>query len=366
MSISYTPEEITEILNDYFSGITHKQYIGARYVPIFGRKDEDSIIWDNTGTYEPLTIVLYQGNSYTSRQYVPIGVEITDEAYWALTGNYNAQVEMYRQEVARLADSLPSDNFDSTNTVKKYIDDSVSGFQSQVDAMSYDGIEYSNGIEEHYVWNTIRFSKEKFIANFALSDDGETACPLVDYVRRKKPFFCTNVTNSSSFVFAGTVYGELYAAPSRAAFYAKRNLNEEDFTVIKCDGETTQADILNLGFNYVGGGWQALVMNNQPWVIDDYETFHVYMPYQLFAWDDDYYYITQIFGRLSGKRGMLMLEAQNFAIANGWPNCVAFDSGDSMREYFGEEAPICISHRFNPNNYDRDAYYNLTIYRKNS
>lgn len=76
-----------------------RQYIGARYVPIFGRKGEQSIQWDNTGTYEPLTVVLYQGNSYTSRQFVPVGIEITNEDYWAETGNYNAQVEQYRQEV---------------------------------------------------------------------------------------------------------------------------------------------------------------------------------------------------------------------------------------------------------------------------
>lgn len=96
---SFTPEEIQEILNLYFENFAHRQYIGARYVPIFGRKDEETIEWDNTGTYEPLTIVLYQGNSYTSRQFVPVGVEITNKDYWANTGNYNAQVEQYRQEV---------------------------------------------------------------------------------------------------------------------------------------------------------------------------------------------------------------------------------------------------------------------------
>jgi len=76
-----------------------REYIGARYVPIFGRKDETSIAWDDSKPYEPLTIVLYQGNSYTSRQYVPAGIPITNETYWALTGNYNAQVEAYRNEV---------------------------------------------------------------------------------------------------------------------------------------------------------------------------------------------------------------------------------------------------------------------------
>lgn len=76
-----------------------REYIGSRYVPEFGRHGEESIAWDDSAPYEPLTIVLYQGNSYTSRQYVPAGVPITNETYWAETGNFNAQVEAYRSEV---------------------------------------------------------------------------------------------------------------------------------------------------------------------------------------------------------------------------------------------------------------------------
>lgn len=82
-----------------------KQYIGSRYVPIFA----DPIEWDKAGTYEPLTIVIHQGNSYTSRQYVPSGIDITDDTYWALTGNYNAQVEQYRREVASKLDTVAHD-----------------------------------------------------------------------------------------------------------------------------------------------------------------------------------------------------------------------------------------------------------------
>lgn len=73
------------------------QYIGARYVPLFA----DPMQWDSEKTYEPLTIVYDGGNSYTSRQYVPAGIQIDDDDYWALTGNYNAQIEQYRAEVAR-------------------------------------------------------------------------------------------------------------------------------------------------------------------------------------------------------------------------------------------------------------------------
>ena len=68
-------------------------YVGNRYVPkMMGD-------WDKEKLYEPLSVVTYQGASYTSRQYVPTGVEITNEDFWVLSGNYNAQVEHYRQEV---------------------------------------------------------------------------------------------------------------------------------------------------------------------------------------------------------------------------------------------------------------------------
>lgn len=103
-----------------------RQYVGARYVPIF---DGD---WDNTKDYDPLVIVSYLGNSYTSRTFVPHGTAITDETYWALTGNYNAQVEAYREEVAEMKLKLNGafitpDDFEGTDTQK---------LQSAFDALS--------------------------------------------------------------------------------------------------------------------------------------------------------------------------------------------------------------------------------------
>lgn len=74
-------------------------------MPLFA----DPIDWDKTKTYEPLTIVYYQGNSYTSRQSVPAGVGITDTTYWALTGNYNAQIEQYRKETASKLSTVTTD-----------------------------------------------------------------------------------------------------------------------------------------------------------------------------------------------------------------------------------------------------------------
>lgn len=71
-------------------------YIGQRYVPKIDG------VWDIKNDYEGLTVVLWEGNSYTSKKHVPAGIDILNEEYWVSTGNYNAQVENYRKEVKDL------------------------------------------------------------------------------------------------------------------------------------------------------------------------------------------------------------------------------------------------------------------------
>ena len=64
----------------------HNVFTGNRYVP---KLDGE---WDKSKPYESLTIVQYQGNSFTSRQPVPSGIDISNRDYWVSTGNYNAQI----------------------------------------------------------------------------------------------------------------------------------------------------------------------------------------------------------------------------------------------------------------------------------
>lgn len=81
-----------------------KQYVGARYVPKFASPVE----WAPSTSYEALTIVTFNNASYTSKVPVPptVGNPANNPQYWALTGNYNAQVEQYRQEVSENNDKI--------------------------------------------------------------------------------------------------------------------------------------------------------------------------------------------------------------------------------------------------------------------
>lgn len=78
-------------------GGQYNVYNGARYVPVIMGE------WSATVNYEPLMIVTSEGNSYTSKTFVPAGTPVSNTTYWAKTGDYNAQVEQYRQEVVELS-----------------------------------------------------------------------------------------------------------------------------------------------------------------------------------------------------------------------------------------------------------------------
>src|SRR5699024_3024971 len=62
--------------------------------------------WDKTETYEGLSIVTNEGTSYTSKKRVPKGIDILNEEYWVVTGNYDAQVEEYRKDVTNVQKTM--------------------------------------------------------------------------------------------------------------------------------------------------------------------------------------------------------------------------------------------------------------------
>ena len=97
------------------NGLINRQYVGARYVPkVMGE-------WNKALEYEALSIVTYLGNSFTSKVPVPANIDITNTTYWVNTGNYNAQVEAYRQETAKLQNDLNNEIINRKNDTKDNI-----------------------------------------------------------------------------------------------------------------------------------------------------------------------------------------------------------------------------------------------------
>lgn len=98
-----------------------RNYVGARYVPKFA----DPVEWQVNTSYEAMVIVTYNNSSYTSK--IPVPPTVSNPAenseYWALTGNYNAQVEEYRQETNEVKNELNTTKSDLNNVNTKLTND---------------------------------------------------------------------------------------------------------------------------------------------------------------------------------------------------------------------------------------------------
>lgn len=272
MANTFTPEQIAQILEEFFKTVGTRQYIGSRYVPLFGRKDEESIIWDNSKPYESLTVVLYQGNSYTSRQYVPEGVEITNQEFWANTGNYNAQIEQYRQETAQALQAaqaaqrdidalLPKSEFSAENTVKDYIDNELSnkvnitdgytlteagayGFNTQTGSFyvitdtrntQKAQHEISDGLYAEIIDGEYLFSDEKHVSPVSASQVANIANCAASYISRRDDF----------------IYGGTYSAfrPNVVPVSGKWEINCSTFAMLLAYGIDFEHSAYALGTN---------------------------------------------------------------------------------------------------------------------
>lgn len=153
-------------------------YTGMRYVPVFA----DPAEWSSANSYEPLEIVIHEGNSYTSKTFVPVGVEITNQEYWANTGNYNAQIEQYRKEVAVVRDqiSVANANISAANA-------NISKINAQIDEIETelrDGIYLCLGdswVAEGTIANVIAKQKKLTLINKAVS--GASFTGFTSYVK---------------------------------------------------------------------------------------------------------------------------------------------------------------------------------------
>lgn len=196
-------------------GVT--QYIGARYVPLFANPAQ----WSSEREYEPLTIVLYQGNSFTSMQYVPVGIDITNVEFWAQTGNYNAQIEQYRNEVREYTKKVATlentqtqqgatietlksttenlgNSVNALNTKVETQGETINVLDGRVDALNtdVDGIKASD--KRNLIADRISNADGKFRAHIATDEEWQGGCPVGD---KYYAVYCNSTTKSRVALF---------------------------------------------------------------------------------------------------------------------------------------------------------------------
>lgn len=138
-------------------------YIGARYVPKFysNSANPKSMEWEGGVAYEPITVVSYLCDTYTSKIPVPssVGNPADNPSFWAKTGQYNAAIQSLQETMSEIISSigqpsiLTEDDTINNAIYKSHIKDSNSPRASIFKAFQafrktyFDHITGTSGIE---------------------------------------------------------------------------------------------------------------------------------------------------------------------------------------------------------------------------
>lgn len=130
------------------------QYIGARYVPYFYENPNGTNEWLEGVSYEPLTVVSYGGNSFTSKKLVPsnIGSPNLNSEYWVNTGNYNQQIANV-QETANNALEDATEALEVANSVKDKLNKRAH-IHYRVFVDNLNGDDNNDGLSYATAWKT--------------------------------------------------------------------------------------------------------------------------------------------------------------------------------------------------------------------
>lgn len=326
--MAFTDSEIKELLDAFLDLNTERQYIGARYVPIFGRKDEDSIEWDNTKPYEPLTIVLYQGNSFTSRQYVPVGVDIANQEFWAETGNYNAQVEAYRREVLSVSEQL---------------DD----IQTEVDVIS-EGTEYIHVLNAG-IDTDISLTTPFYLVKIPIS-----ITPKI-YMRNNAQQNRFVIPNDINGIFINGALpgpqisgGEIVSNSASTSWWYFTGIKNGAPATEPFPGtnKPTASELLQAGWTFGICTYECILKNFISQNYDDfegmehYDTLNLHGPRSAIGWDDASWYIFACDGRQLISHGITHDELVGIGQKYQIPNLVNMDGGASVQLYTSQPVNV--------------------------
>lgn len=103
-----TTATTTTVLNDNScqmipaNGPFGNKTIGPRTVIVMA----DPLEWNEGTSYEYLTLVINNGNSYISKKDVPAGTPVTNKDYWVKSSDWNAQLDNIQNDIDTINDNI--------------------------------------------------------------------------------------------------------------------------------------------------------------------------------------------------------------------------------------------------------------------
>jgi len=304
------------------------QYIGSRYVPLFA----DPIEWSDQNTYEPLTIVLHEGNSFTSKQAVPRGIDLSNEDYWAETGNYNAQVESYRRETQRVSDAL--------DTIEEQIAD----------------IETDVGEGTEYI-HVLHAGLDPDISDstpFYLFSIPRTVTPKVYPLNGARQNRDTIPDNVNGVFINGALPsplisdGQIVGTSAGTSWWYFTGLKNGVPTAQPFPGtdKPSAEDLLAMGWTFGIGTYEVVLQNYLQPSYDDfegmphYDTMNLHGPRAALGWDEKRWYVYASDGRQLISHGITQDELKQIAYKYRIPNFVNMDGGASVQLYTAQPVDV--------------------------
>lgn len=176
------------------------QYKGMRYTPLIWADESGSHEWTqsiaNSTEFEHLTVVTYQGSSYTSRKIVPPGIGITNNAYWVRTGDYNAQVAIYREEVSNFSGNIiPTTN--EVNNAKN----GMTTLKARIDNLGIVPVRIEGETNDKLAIERALAQSSKIVINDNLVIDGKIEIPSDTVIDGKGSITSTN-SNEDIFLIS--------------------------------------------------------------------------------------------------------------------------------------------------------------------
>ena len=324
-----------------------REYIGARYIPLFMGE------WNNTVAYEPLSVVVHEGNSYTSRQAVPIGIDITNEIYWALSGNYNAQIEAYRQEVLTFNDRITANteaiegNTEAIETNTEAIENINTDVNERIDDITktkdniihIDKVGFSTNINCFY--KLFKFKQSLF--DFEIIPASTiTSIPL--WVKNNNPIFAFNGPSGYMYLSQGQVLGNTDGVESQHWYVLAMKQDGKPVVIQDLNEGLTATALKNQGYVFGCRGWSPIILNNvrfdyQNIIPDSQNKTYIFENKHsrtMFCWDDEYYYVLQIEGMIPFSEGANFNEQYALCVELGIKNAFNLDGGGSVQSWISK------------------------------